>query len=151
LVLDRLRDPGNIGTLIRTADAVGASTVVVIEPAADPFDPRAVRSSMGSLFNLPLVRTDDIAGLFDGLRRHGLRPVGADLSGRTAWQPGVWHGGVALVLGTEGQGLADDVRAELHDLVNLPMRGGAESLNVSIAGGVLMYLWLQAHAQHLGL
>lgn len=145
LVLDRLRDPGNIGTLIRTADAVGAAAVVLIEPCADPFDPKAVRSSMGSLFNLPLARTADVDGLFRKLRHVGLPTVGADLDGDIAWEADVWRHGLALVLGTEGEGLSPDVRAGLTQRVGLPMVGRAESLNVAVAGGILMYLWLQHH------
>jgi RNA methyltransferase, TrmH family len=145
LVLDRLRDPGNIGTLIRTADAVGAAAVVLIEPCADPFDPKTVRSSMGSLFNLPLVRTADVDGLFRKLNQVGLPAVGADLDGLVAWEADVWRQGLALVLGTEGEGLSPDVRAGLTQRVGLPMVGRAESLNVAVAGGILMYLWLQHH------
>jgi RNA methyltransferase, TrmH family len=145
LVLDRLRDPGNIGTLIRTADAVGAAAVVLIEPCADPFDPKAVRSSMGSLFNLPLARIANVDGLFRRLDQVGLIAVGADLGGDVAWEADVWRHGLALVLGTEGEGLSPDVRAELTQRVGLPMVGRAESLNVAVAGGILMYLWRQHH------
>ena len=78
VVLDRLQDPGNLGTLIRTADAVGAAALILIEPCVDPFDPKTVRGSMGSLFNLPIVSTKDVGGLFAWLKTAGLRPVGAD-------------------------------------------------------------------------
>ncbi|NIO40348.1 MAG: hypothetical protein GTO41_09205, partial [Burkholderiales bacterium] len=78
LVLDRLQNPGNVGMLVRTADAVGAAAVILIKPCVDVFDPRAVRGSMGSLFNVPLSRTPDVATTFRLLNECGLRVVGAD-------------------------------------------------------------------------
>jgi TrmH family RNA methyltransferase len=143
VVLDRLQDPGNVGTLIRTADAVGADAVVLIEPCVDPFDPKTVRGSMGSLFNVPLARTVGVAELFAWLRGKGLRPVGADAHRGEAWGHGLWEGGVALILGNEARGLSDDVSAHVQEWARLPIAGRAESLNVAVAGGVLMYAWLE--------
>jgi TrmH family RNA methyltransferase len=142
VVLDRLQDPGNVGTLIRTADAAGAAAVVLIEPCVDVFDPKTVRASMGSLFNLPVITTADVPRLFDWLRGVNLRPVGADLAqGRWDLEPG----GVALILGNEARGLSDDIRAYIDTWIRLPMVGKAESLNVAVAGGILMYMWLRAN------
>jgi TrmH family RNA methyltransferase len=143
VVLDRLQDPGNMGTLIRTADAVGAAAVILIEPCVDPFDAKTVRGSMGSLFNLPLTHTSDVPNLFDRLRRDGLRIVGADANLGEAYGVDVLDGGVALVLGNEARGLSDDVRAHVVAWARLPIVGKAESLNVAVAGGVLMYEWLR--------
>lgn len=145
VVLDRLQDPGNMGTLIRTADAAGAAAIVLIEPCVDPFDLKTVRGSMGSLFNLPLLHTSDVAQLFDRLQRAGLRAVGADARRGEAYGRGALEGGVALVLGNEARGLSDDVRQHVAAWARLPIVGKAESLNVAVAGGVLMYAWLQAN------
>lgn len=145
LVLDRLQDPGNLGTLIRTADAVGTAAIILIEPCVDPFDPKAVRGSMGSLFNLPIISTADVAGLFARLQAAGLRPVGADPHLGELWGEGLWQGGVALVLGNEARGLSADVAAQIGAWARLPIIGKAESLNVAVAGGVLMYAWLRAN------
>jgi TrmH family RNA methyltransferase len=147
IVLDRLQDPGNVGTLIRTADAVGAAAVALIEPCVDPFDPKTVRGSMGSLFNVPLTRTDDVAALFDWLHDQKLRPVGADAHRGGIWEQGLWEGGVALILGNEARGLSEDVCTHVKNWVRLPIAGKAESLNVAVAGGVLMYTWLRANQQ----
>jgi TrmH family RNA methyltransferase len=149
VVLDRLQDPGNVGALIRTADAVGAAAIVLIEPCVDPFDPKTVRGSMGSLFNLPLARTEDIPALFDWLSGQGLRPVGADAHQGKAGGQGVWQGGIALILGNEARGLSEDVRTYVKDWARLPIVGKAESLNVAVAGGVLMYAWLQANTEYV--
>ncbi len=144
VVLDRLQDPGNLGALIRTADAVGAAAISLIEPCVDPFDPKTVRGSMGSIFNLPLISTKEVASLFGWLAQHGIRPVGADPHmGETWGGEELWRGGVALVLGNEARGLSNDVAAQIHTWAKLPIVGKAESLNVAVAGGVLMYAWLR--------
>jgi TrmH family RNA methyltransferase len=147
VVLDRLQDPGNMGTLIRTADAIGAAAVILIEPCVDPFSPKTVRGTMGSLFNVPLVRTTDVSNLFTRLSRADLRLVGADVHMGEAWGQGLWDGGTALILGNEARGLSDDVHAHVESWARLPIVGEAESLNVAVAGGVLMYAWLQANWQ----
>jgi TrmH family RNA methyltransferase len=144
VVLDRLQDPGNLGTLIRTADAVGAGAVVLIEPCVDPFDPKTVRGSMGSLFNVPLVRTSDVSGLFTWLKKNQFCVVGTDARRGQTWGDSLWASSIALVLGNEARGLSSDARSFVEAWACLPIVGGAESLNVAVAGGVLMYAWLRA-------
>ena len=150
VVLDRLQDPGNLGTLIRTADAVSAAAVVLIEPCVDPFDPKTVRGTMGSLFNVPLVRTSELPDLFARLHEKGLRSVGTDAQQGEVWGRGLWEGGVALVLGNEARGLSEDVCQYVEARARLPILGKAESLNVAVAGGVLMYAWLRANLGEQG-
>lgn len=146
LVLDRLQDPGNLGTLIRTADAIAATGVILIEPCVDLFDPKTVRGSMGSLFTIPLVHTDSPPSLFALLNRHQVKLIGADSHrGEFPWAIGneAMLGSIALILGNEARGLSPGVQPHLADWVHLPMLGQAESLNVAAAGAVLMYQWLQ--------
>jgi TrmH family RNA methyltransferase len=145
VVLDRPQDPGNAGTLIRTADAAGAQAVILIEPCVDPFDPKVVRSTMGSFFNVPLARTSDVKALAQWLHAGEVRLAGADAHRGALWGEGVWTGSVALALGNEARGLSDDLAAHVQSWVRLPMAGKAESLNVAVAGGVLMYLWVRAN------
>jgi TrmH family RNA methyltransferase len=145
VVLDRLQDPGNLGTLIRTADAVGASAAILIEPCVDPFDPKTVRATMGSLFNVPVVCSLDAQGTFSYLREKRLSLVGTDPQRGKAWGEGILEGGVALVLGNETRGLSDDVRPFVEAWAHVPIVGRAESLNVAVAGSVLMYAWLRAN------
>jgi TrmH family RNA methyltransferase len=145
LVVDRLQDPGNLGTLIRTADAVGAAGVALITPCVDPFDPKTVRATMGSLFNVLLAQAEDVPALFSLLHGHGYTSIGADAHLGAPWGGDLWHGPTALVLGNEARGLSEDVRAQVRAWANLPMVGRAESLNVAIAGGVMMYAWLRAN------
>lgn len=145
LVLDRPQDPGNLGGLIRTADAVGAAGVVILEPAVDLFDPKAVRASMGSVFNLPVASTSDAPGALRYLTYKGLAAVGASEHAGEPWGESALQGACALILGNEARGLSSDVTPYVRRWVSLPMRGKAESLNVGVAGGVLMYLWLRAN------
>lgn len=145
VVLDRLSDPGNLGTIVRTADAVGATAVIIITPATDPYDPKTVRASMGSVFNLPVVSTGDTAALFDWLRENNIRPIGADAPRGQTWAQIDWHGSVGLVLGNEARGLSDDVSEQIDTWAALPIAGKADSLNVAVAAGVLMYAWVAAN------
>ncbi|MBE7471900.1 MAG: hypothetical protein DPW09_04310 [Anaerolineae bacterium] len=148
LLLDKLQDPGNLGTLIRTADAVGVQGVILLEPCVDPFDPKTVRGTMGSLFTMPFARTKDVAQALVWLAEQGFRLVGADgQQGELPWQSEVLVGPVALVLGNEARGLSPELRPHLHRYVRLPLRGHAESLNVSVAGGTLMYEWLRVNSE----
>lgn len=152
ILLDRLQDPGNLGTLIRTADAVGASAVIMLEPCVDAFDPKTVRGSMGSLFSIPLVSARDLSVLTAALRAANFKITGADgYRGDYPWLPknDALRGRVALVLGNEARGLSQDLRAELTHWVRLPLLGNAESLNVAIAGGVLMYQWVEQNRRML--
>jgi len=143
VVVDRLQDPGNVGALVRTAAAVGASAVVLISPCADPFDPKAVRGGMGSVFQVPILESSDPAEAIGALRGAGLRIVGA--VARDGADPRIaLAGGVALLLGNEARGLSPDLAPLAQERVSLPLPGGAESLNVAVAGGVLMYCWLWA-------
>jgi TrmH family RNA methyltransferase len=143
LVLDRLSDPGNLGTLFRTADAVGAAALILLTPAADPHDPKAVRASMGSLFNVPFAVADDPAAVFAALAGH--RVIAADAHAGTRWDHADWGGPVALVLGREAGGLSLDVDTHIATRVNLPVSGQADSLNVAVAAGVLLYAWVSAN------
>ncbi len=145
LVLDRLQNPGNLGTLVRTADAVGAAAVILLEPGADLYDAAAVRSSMGSLFNVPVVRGPADRVLFAWLQHRKCITVGADPYRGEWWNAGGWPGCLALVLGNEGSGLSAEVRPHIQRWVRLPMVGRVESLNVAVTGGVLMYAWMGRH------
>ncbi len=144
LVAYQLRDPGNLGTIIRTADAAGATAVVVVEPSVDLYDPQTVRATMGSLFALPVVRLDDEAALsswYRELRAAGLplRVVGTSAHGQRTYFEEDYHRPLVLLLGSERYGLPPEVRKEADVLVRLPMTGRATSLNVSAAAAALIY------------
>jgi TrmH family RNA methyltransferase len=140
VVLDRPSNPGNLGTVIRSADAFGAAAVVVLGHAADPFDPRAVRASVGSLFAVPLVEAGGAGDLTDWLRGSGRRAVGLDESGSDDMSALRGEAPVAIVLGNEGRGLGAAARDLCDDLVRIPMRTStATSLNLAVAASIALY------------
>lgn len=144
LVAHGLRDPGNLGSIARTADAVGATALVIVEPSVDLYDPQAVRATMGSLFALPIVRVPDDAVLIDWfseLRATGLPlfVVGTSASGEQIHYDADYCRPLALLVGSERRGLPASIRAAADVIVRLPIMGGASSLNVSAAAAALLY------------
>lgn len=137
IALEEMRDPGNLGTIIRTADAVAAQGVILVGPSCDPYSREAVRASMGSIFGPPLAR---MAGArFIALCKSWPgESIGSHLQGtedcrRTYKRP------TLLVMGSEGNGLSAEMAAACSALVRIPMKGGAESLNVAVAAGLMLY------------
>jgi 23S rRNA (uridine2479-2'-O)-methyltransferase len=143
VVFDRPTSPGNIGTLIRSADAFGATGVVVTGHAADPYDPKSVRASTGSLFAVPVVRTApaDVLAWLAALRSGGLpvRLAGADESGTTEIGAADLTGPCVLVVGNETTGLSAAWREACDELVRIPIGGAASSLNAAVAGSLALY------------
>ena len=143
VVADGLGKSSNVGMLIRSADAVGAAAVILVGPHADPFDPTALRASMGSVFNVPVVCRASAAAVVHRLRSVGLPILAADAHRGEALGSACGAPGIALALGNEVRGVGPELRAAAERCVRLPMRGRADSLNVAVAGSVLMYLWLE--------
>jgi len=144
IVAYQLRDPGNLGTIIRTADAAGATGVVVVEPSVDFYDPQTVRATMGSLFALPIVRLADETLLFpwfDDVRVEGLSLVVVASSAHATQHhfEADYRRPVALLVGSERRGLPQPVRESADLQVRLPMVGRATSLNVAAATAALVY------------
>lgn len=138
VVLEGVRDPGNLGTILRTADAAGASAVVLVGETTDPFGLEAVRASMGSIFNVPVAR----AGLDAFLAwREGFRGpvVGTHLSGAVDYRTVPYAEPAMLVMGTEQSGLSDRLAAACSHLVKIPMAGKADSLNLAVSTAVALY------------
>ena len=141
LVIEDIRSPGNLGTILRTAEATGVAGVVFLNPRCDPFDTAAVRSSMGGVFHLQLTRASH-AGLRRWADSHGVSLVGLSPDAPRLWtetSPSGGGGGTALVIGEEREGLSARGRNLCHHTVRLPMTGRADSLNVGVATGVMLY------------
>ena len=139
LALDRVRDPGNLGTIIRTADAVGASGVVLVGETTDPFSLETVRATMGSIFAVPVARATQDAFL-DWSRAAGVRLVGTHLKGSVDYrEPDYARGAPVLVMGNEQQGLPDALAEACDVLIRIPQAGRADSLNLAVATGVALY------------
>jgi TrmH family RNA methyltransferase len=138
-VLAEVRDPGNLGTVVRTADAFGADAVVTTAGSADPEQPKAVRAAAGSLFHLPVLAGLAWPSLRPALRERGLQLVGADPHAAETADAAPLERPTALVLGGEAHGLPAEVRAGLDRTVRVPLAGRAESLNLAAAAAVLLY------------
>jgi len=134
-----VQDPGNVGSLIRAAEAGGATGVLVCAPSANPFSWKALRGSMGSALRLPVVGGIDLDDAFDAMRRAGLRTLAAVARGGTDPDAVDWTGTIGLLVGGEGSGLGDAVVARCDSRVTIPMAPQVESLNVAVAAGVLIY------------
>jgi TrmH family RNA methyltransferase len=139
VALHEIGNPGNLGTIIRTADAAGAAGVVLIGAAADPFDPAAVRASMGALFATPVASAADPAEFLAWSAGTGVAVVTTSAKARTSFWAADYPRPVALVLGAEGAGLPDGLLAAGDLQVRIPMTGTAESLNLAVAAGLLLY------------
>jgi len=134
-----VRDPGNAGAVIRVAHAAGAQAVVCCEGTVDPFNPKTVRASAGSVLHVPVVVAGDAGEVLDTLGGQGLRRLAAVSRGGTAYTEVDLASPFALVLGNEANGLPPQLEERLDTLVTIPMGGGAESLNVSTAAAVLCF------------
>lgn len=144
LVLDGVQDPGNVGTLIRTAAWFGVEGIVAGAGTADFYNPKVVRASMGGLWDVRLAQTAHVMPLLRRAQAQGWSIYGADLAGTPMrqWQP---QRPAMLVMGSEAHGIQGEVRACLHEAVTIPSQAGrqsVESLNVAVAGGLLMERWL---------
>ena len=138
LALDGIQDPGNMGTILRTADAAGFEGVLLGEGCADPTGPKALQSTMGSVYRLPLQHTPDLASALAALRGEGYKVIASELGGGDFYHD-LPSGPSVLVIGNEGNGISPAVSREATHHLALPMRGGAESLNAAVAAGIMMY------------
>lgn len=138
LIIEHIRSPGNLGTILRTAEACGASGVLFLGSASDPFDPAVVRASMGGITSLPLARASatEVRAWAD---KHHVQVVGMSPEGERLWSDLPINGPVAIVLGEERQGMSPRLHSLCDMTVRLPIVGRADSLNVSVAAGAMLY------------
>jgi RNA methyltransferase, TrmH family len=135
--LDRIRDPGNLGTIIRTADAVNAAGIILIGQCCDPWSSECVRATMGSIFAVPLVQVNE-AGAIEGAQRWPGEIVATRMEGEEDYRRS-YRGPVLLLMGSEGHGLSPALASCAGISVRIPMTGGSESLNVAIATALMLY------------
>ncbi|WCR24738.1 RNA methyltransferase [Paenibacillus thiaminolyticus] len=138
VAVDGVQDPGNLGTIIRSADAVGATGVVLGRGTVDVYNAKTVRSTMGSLFHLPVVEAD-LLSLLPEAKGHGMRLASTSLQASHSCYGYEYRQPLWLIVGNEGQGVSPAVQALVDDTLIIPMRGQAESLNVAMATTVLLY------------
>ena len=138
VALDQVADPGNLGTIMRTADAVGCRGVILLGPSTDPHDPTAVKASMGSIFSLSLTATE-WAPFRQWLMENQVRLVGTSDRAETDYQVVQYQRPLILLMGSERHGLSDEMITACDSLVRIPMLGRADSLNLAVATAVLLY------------
>lgn len=138
VALDEIRDPGNLGTIIRTIDAVGAGGVILVGNCCDPYQREAVRATMGSLFAVPIVKVERAAFVAWAAGWPGDR-VGTHLDATSDFRDGAYAGQTLLVMGREGPGMSDEVAAVCNRLVKIPMAGKLDSLNLAVATALMLY------------
>ncbi len=138
VALDEIRDPGNLGTIMRTVDAVGAAGVILVGNCCDPYQREAVRATMGSLFAVPLVKIER-AAFVDWAKSWSGDRIGTHLDATADFREGSYNGPTLLVMGREGPGMSDEVAAVCNRLVKIPMAGKLDSLNLAVATALMLY------------
>ena len=137
-VLSHVRSPGNFGSLVRTSAAIGASGFILLGPQIDPYEPVVVRSTMGALFRQTLVRTN-VERFRHWIQTHRLTVIGASPDGVVEYDQVRYPRPTALLLGNERSGLTDEERSLCGQIVRIPMVGGTDSLNLAVAGSLILY------------
>lgn len=148
LVIDGLQDPGNTGTLIRTAWGAGAKAIVCLPGTADPYNGKTVRSSMGGIFRVPVINGVEWDSLWKWCRQNGYYLVAGDLNAEIGYSAVTYPQKTALIIGSEGQGLFNVKPEQVDCRVKIPLKNGAESLNAAVAGGILLYEIIRRRTEH---
>ncbi|MDX1770549.1 MAG: RNA methyltransferase [Planococcaceae bacterium] len=138
LMIDAVQDPGNVGTMIRTADAAGIDAVILGKGSADAFNPKTVRSGQGSHFHIPIVKSD-LSEWIQSCKEQGIPVYGTSLEESIAYHEVQPQAKFALIMGNEGSGLAPEHLVQTDMNLKIPLYGQAESLNVAVAAGILLY------------
>lgn len=139
MVLDNLQDPGNLGTIVRTAEGAGVDAVFLSKESVDIYNPKTIRSTMGSIYRMPVVYVEDLLELLNTFRKKGVKSYAAHLEGKNSYDKEDYKGGTAILIGNEGNGLRDEVADSADVWVQIPMQGKVESLNAAIAASILMF------------
>ena len=140
VILENLQDPGNLGTVLRTAEAAGVTGVILSNDSVDLYNPKVIRSTMGAVYRVPFLYTDDLSGVIGLLKEKGINVYAATLSKTSkAYDCFDYCEGSAFVIGNEGNGLTAETISKASAQVYIPMEGQGESLNASMAAGILMY------------
>lgn len=139
IALDRIQDPGNLGTIIRTADAAGFDGLIYNKGTVDPYGEKVLRSTMGSIFSLPLLAVDNLAESLQEAKSKGHTVFCTSLEDSRDYSEVNYKEGAIIVIGNESQGVSEEVFAEANQKIKIPIYGQAESLNAAIAAAVIMY------------
>ncbi len=150
VALESVQDPGNLGTILRTCDAVGVAGLLLLGASTDPYDPAALRASMGAVFAQRLARAD-VAQFAAWKQQHGYRVVGTSGAAACDYQKAVYAPPLVLLMGSERLGLSPEQQALCDTLVSIPMVGRSDSLNLAVATGVVLYEIFNQHRRTAGM
>jgi TrmH family RNA methyltransferase len=139
LALDSVHDPGNLGTLIRTADAAGVELVLLSEDTAELYNPKVLRSTMGSIFHLPIVEDVNLKNSTPFLKKDGFKIFASEVKAGKLYDQLDYSGKVCLIIGSEAEGIDEKIKELSDEIVRIPIYGKAESLNASVAGGIILF------------
>lgn len=139
LVLENLQDPGNLGTMMRTAEGAGVTGVLLSKGCVDIYNPKTIRSTMGSIYRVPFLYTDDLLQDMDRLHEKGITTYAAHLKGKGWYDEESYKEPTAFLIGNEGNGLSDELSEKAKQYIKIPMEGQLESLNAAVAAAILMY------------
>jgi RNA methyltransferase, TrmH family len=138
LLLDALQDPGNMGTILRTAEAAGIDGVIIGKGSVDVYNGKTIRSTMGALFHLPIYQAN-LLTVIPHLQAKGIRLIATNLEGAVSYDEQIYDGAIAIVIGNEANGVSPAVLEQAAKNVKIPIYGEAESLNAAIAAGIILY------------
>ena len=139
LILENLQDPGNLGTIVRMAEGAGVTGIIMSSNTVDIYNPKTIRSTMGSLYRVPVIYVDDICKAVDECKEKGVKVYAAHLKGTDNYNQKDYAQPTAFMIGNEGNGLSDRLTQKADELVRIPMQGKVESLNAAIACTILTY------------
>lgn len=139
LILEDIQDPGNLGTMVRTAEGAGVDGIIMTKGTVDIYNPKTIRSTMGSVYRMPFFYTDDLLGVMKQLQERKVKLYAAHLKGNQFYHQMDFQGATAFLIGNEGNGLKDDTAAAADVYMKIPMEGKVESLNAAVASVILMY------------
>lgn len=139
LILENIQDPGNLGTMMRTAEGAGMSGVLLGKGCVDIYNPKAVRATMGSLFRVPFLYSDELTTDVELLKTKGFTIYAAHLAGEREYSQETYEGRTGILIGNEANGLSDEISARADRLVKISMEGELESLNAAVCAALLMY------------
>ena len=139
MVLEDIQDPGNLGTIFRAGEGAGITGVVMGGQTVDIFNPKAIRATMGSVYRVPFVYTENLHETIGNMQKNGIRVFAAHLKGSSVYDANNYCGPTAFLIGNEGNGLKEETAALAEAAIRIPMEGKVESLNASIAASILMY------------
>lgn len=139
LLLENLQDPGNLGTIMRTAEGAGADGVILSRSSVDLYNPKTIRSTMGSIYRMPFLYVDSLEEVLPVLKGKGIRTYAAHLQGENCYDQEDYREGCAFFIGNEGNGLTEALSRRADTWIRIPMHGKLESLNAAVAASILMY------------